>query len=219
MPESFDATRIPASRVPLSQGDNKEVSREWYRFLFNAFVLLGSGSNTTSLTDLQLGPPSLSSTQILQAKYGSFSDTTTQTAVVANTPYAVKFNTSDISSGVYTGGSDSSQIYVTRRGYYNFQFSLQLYSISGASAKDIYIWADINGSSVANSATKVTLQGASLASVAAWNFVLNMNAGDYFRLMWATTDTNAEILAAAASGSIPAIPSAILTVTDNIGVK
>lgn len=219
MPNNFDATQIPSSRVSISQGDTKEVSREWYRFLYNAFILLGSGSNTTSLTDLQVGPPDLVETQIPQRKYGSFSDTTTQTAAATNTAYAVKFNTTDISAGVYTGGSDNSQIYVSRHGVYNFQFSLQLYSISGASAKNVYIWADINGTSVANSATKVTLQGASLASVAAWNFVLNLNASDYFRLMWLTDDTSAEILAASASGVIPAIPSAILTVTDNIGVK
>jgi hypothetical protein len=33
------------------------ISREWYRFFLNLFVLTGSGQNTASLTDLQLGPP------------------------------------------------------------------------------------------------------------------------------------------------------------------
>lgn len=218
MPNNFDATQIPSSRVSISQGDTKEVSREWYRFLYNAFVLLGSGSNTTSLTDLQVGPPDLVETQIPQRKYGSFSDTTTQTAAATNTAYAVKFNTTDISAGVYTGGSDNSQIYVSRHGTYNFQFSLQLVSAS-ASVKLAYVWIRINGVNVANSATKVTLQGSSSAYVAAWNFVLNLNAGDYFSLMWSTNDTNVQILAEAASAPVPAIPSAILTVTDNIGVK
>lgn len=216
MPESFDATRIPASRVPLSQGDNKEVSREWYRFLFNAFVLLGSGSNATSLTDVQLGPPDFATTQTPQTKYGVFYDTTSQSAAAINTAYAITLNTTDISNGVYV--NNSSRVYVTRNNTYNFQFSLQL-SSAAASAKLIYIWARVNGVDVANSATKVTLQGSSAAAVAAWNFVLKMNAGDYFQLMWSTNDTGVQILAEAASAPVPAIPSVILTVTDNIGVR
>lgn len=218
MPNNFDATQIPSSRVSISQGDNKEVSREWYRFLYNAFVLLGAGSNTTSLTDLQVGPPDLMATQLPPLKYGSFSDTTSQTAAATNTAYSIKFNTTDIASGVYIGDSDNSQVYISRHGIYNFQFSIQLSSTT-ASAKNVFIWAAINGASIPNSATKVTLQGSNAASVAAWNFVLNLNAGDYFQLKWSVDDTNVQILAAAASGVVPAIPSVILTVTDNIGVK
>jgi hypothetical protein len=33
------------------------MSREWYRFFFNLFKLTGGGTNDTSLTDLQIGPP------------------------------------------------------------------------------------------------------------------------------------------------------------------
>lgn len=217
MPNSpFDATQIPASRVPISQGDTKEVSREWYRFLFNAFTLLGSGSNTTSLTDVQLGPPDLLATQVRQTKSGVFFDTTTQTAAATSTAYPITYNNTAISYGVYI--NNNSQVYVTRHGFYNFQFSLQLSSATAA-AKLIYIWARVNGVDVTNSATKVTLQGSSAAYVAAWNFVLELSANDYFQLMWSTNDTNVQILAEAASAPVPAIPSVILTVTDNIGVK
>jgi hypothetical protein len=33
------------------------MSREWYRFFFNLFNLTGGGSNSTTLQDLQVGPP------------------------------------------------------------------------------------------------------------------------------------------------------------------
>ena len=52
-------TQIPAPRVPVIDEKTGLMSREWYRFFINLFDLTGEGSNTTSLTDLQVGPPSL----------------------------------------------------------------------------------------------------------------------------------------------------------------
>jgi hypothetical protein len=43
--------------VPLIDERTGLIAREWYRFFLNLFNLAGGGSNTTSLTDLQLGPP------------------------------------------------------------------------------------------------------------------------------------------------------------------
>ena len=50
-------TNITPPRVPLLDPRTGLITREWYRFFFNLFVLTGSGQNTTSLTDLQVGPP------------------------------------------------------------------------------------------------------------------------------------------------------------------
>jgi hypothetical protein len=154
--------------------------------------------------------------QVPDMRYGVFSDTTTQTAAAINTAYAVTFNTTDISNGVYIGAT-TSQVFVDRLGIYNFQFSAQL-DKAGAAARDVYIWADINGTTQPNTGTKITLVGNNAAAVAAWNFVFRLNAGDYFRLMWSTNDTACQISAAAAAAPVPAIPSVILTVTDNIGI-
>lgn len=142
--------------------------------------------------------------------YGAFHDTTTQTAAVINTAYAVTFDTADLSSGV-ARGTPTSRIVITNEGIYNFQFSLQL-NKSSANKKKVYVWADINGTSVAASATEVTISGSSAAIVAAWNFVLDMPAASYFRLMWSTDDTDCQITALASSAPVPAIPSVILTV-------
>lgn len=169
----------------------------------------------TEIQALSLAP--VNTPQMADGRYGVFSDTTTQSAAVINTAYAISFDTTDISNGVYLG-SPTSRVYVDRPGIYNFQFSLQLDQAS-ASAHDAFIWADINGTTQANTGTKVTLVGNNAAVVAAWNFVFNMNAGDYFRLMWSVSNTAVQITAVAASAPVPAIPSAILTVTDNIGIK
>lgn len=192
MPENI--SQIPASRVPITFTDL--ISREWYRFLYNIFAVLGSGS----------------------LRYGTFYDTTDQTAAAPNTAYAITFNNTDLSAGVYRG-TPTSRIYVDRPGAYNFQFSAQLTGTGGGggAARDVFIWPRINGTDVPDSATKVHMKGAGEAYVAAWNFVLRMNTGDYFELMWATTNTNVQILADPATAFCPAIPSVILTVSCNIG--
>ena len=50
-------TNITPPRVPLTDSRTGLISREWYRFFFNLFQLTGSGTNYTTLTDLQVGPP------------------------------------------------------------------------------------------------------------------------------------------------------------------
>lgn len=54
---NVNLTNITPPRVPLLDPKTNLISREWYRFFLNLFVLTGSGQNTASLTDLQLGPP------------------------------------------------------------------------------------------------------------------------------------------------------------------
>jgi len=161
---------------------------------------------------LAVAPPT--TPNLKRRAYGSFYDLTDQTAALANTAYAMAFGNTDYSNGV-TIGSPTSRVYVDRPGLYNIQFSAQLDKTS-ANAGNVWIWLDKNGSTVANSATQVTLQGSSAATVAAWNFLLEMNAGDYFRLMWSTDDTDCFIKHDTAVAPVPDIPSIILTVTDNI---
>jgi len=186
-------TQIPAPRVAIWDTMTNYVTRGWYRYFYNLYAILGSGS----------------------LRSGSFYDTTTQTAAAINTAYAITFDNTSLTQGVSIG-TPTSRVYVNRTGSYNIQFSLQLVSTNAAS-KDVYIWADVNGTSVPESATKLTMSGSSNAYVAAWNFVIRMSAGDYFRLMWSTSNTNVQIARLTASAPVPAIPSVILTVAANIG--
>lgn len=149
-----------------------------------------------------------------QRRYGSFYDTTTQTAAAINTAYAMTFNTTDMSQGVYLG-SPTSRVYIDRMGVYNIQFSAQMDNTSGGNHL-VYIWLRVNGVDVPNSASQVRLKSTDGELVAAWNFLYNFNSGDYFQLMWSVSDTSVQITAAAAAAPVPAIPSVILTVTDNI---
>jgi len=161
---------------------------------------------------LALAPPQ--TPQLERLRYGSFYDTTDQTAAVINTAYAMTFNSTDLSQGVYIG-SPTSRVYVDTANVYNIQFSAQLLNGAGG-AHNAWIWLRKNGTDLANSATTVRVQGNNTELVAAWNFLLSMNAGDYFELMWEVSDTSVSLFHDPATAVHPAIPSIILTVTDNI---
>jgi hypothetical protein len=143
--------------------------------------------------------------------YGSFYDTTTQTNSNVGNAIPVRYNSTDINNGVTIAGAGNTQITISDTGLYNIQFSAQIAKTSGG-ANDIYIWLDKNGTAVPNSATALYLTGNNAKSVAAWNFVVDATAGDYYRLMWLAPSADVEILAQTAAGAVPAIPSVILTV-------
>ena len=234
MPNPLNITRIPASRVEVIDPRTGLMSRDWYRFFVNLFTLTGEGSNATSIDDLQIAPvggdASLASVlqseiqslsvapahtpQLPRHRYGSFYDTTDQTAAAINTAYAMTFNTTDLSLGV-TLGTPTSRVYVDTANIYNIQFSAQLINVSGG-AHRVWIWFRKNGTDVPDSTTAMRIQGNNTEAVAAWNYLLEMNAGDYFELMWEVDDVGVEIYADPATAVHPAIPSVILTVTNNI---
>ena len=151
-------------------------------------------------------------TELTPARWGSFFDTTTQMAAAINTAYAMTFDNTDLSFGVYRGAT-TSQIFVTNPGIYNIQFSAQLDNTSGGNHL-VYIWMRVNGVDVPNSAGELRLKGNDGELIASWNFFENLKAGDYFQLMWSVSDTAVQITARAAAAPVPAIPSVILTVQE-----
>jgi len=150
-----------------------------------------------------------------QQTAGAFHDTTTQTVAAANTAYAMTFNSTDLASGV-TIGTPTSRLVVDTLGVYNVQFSAQLdRTVSPAGLT--WIWLRRNGVDVPQSAGEMRLAGNNAQAIASWNYVLSMNAGDYLQFMWAGDDTSTRLLAAAAAGVVPAIPSIIATVVSVSG--
>jgi hypothetical protein len=155
--------------------------------------------------------------------YGAFQDNTTQTAASINTAYAVKLNTTDLSNNVTVvndGSGNPTRVTMANAGIYNIQFSLQLEKTGGSGNMITDIWIRKNGIDIPDTTGKVVLTGSANASpiVAAWNYLIDLSAGDYIQLMWSTNNTNVEIVAASAASPHPAIPSAILTVTQQSGI-
>jgi hypothetical protein len=163
------------------------------------------------ITALQQMPPPK---QHRTPRYGSFYDTTTQTAAVINTAYPMTFNTTDLSFGV-TRGSPTSRIYIDRPNVYNVQFSAQVDKTAGGVGL-VWIWLRKNGVNVPDSSGQIRIQGNNAELVVGWNYIIELNSGDYIELMWEVDNTSVILLADPASAVHPSVPSIILTVTDNI---
>ena len=145
--------------------------------------------------------------------HGSFYDTRTQNNPVANAVNLMTVNnTYDTGQTSFSVSRDTNKIFISETGVYNIQFSAQLDKTGGA-ASDVFIWLRINGENVANSASKMVINGPNDEKIASWNWVVSLAAGSYFQIAWQSPDTNVVLLAAAASGNIPEIPSVIITVT------
>ena len=142
---------------------------------------------------------------------GGFQSNVTQSQTTINTPIPMLYDTTDYSFGVALG-TPSTRIVVDNPGYYNLEFSAQI-AKSSASVGYIWIWPRINGVNVPESATKIAVQGSAGETVAAWNFVLKMNASDYVELMWMTDHLDVKLIHNSVITGVPEIPSVILTLT------
>jgi hypothetical protein len=150
---------------------------------------------------------------------GSFFDTTTQT-VTSGEIAAMKFNSvdTDATNGVSVEEDPSNRknkITVSKTGVYNIAFSAQLERTSGGTSKQVVVWMRKNGVDMENTATHVAVQANANYLVIAWNFFVQLDAGEYCQLMW-TQDDAIEIKYEVPNTTVPypATPSIILTVNE-----
>ena len=180
----------------------------------NQMIAIFNGLKST-VEGMQMAPPAR---EFKRARYGQFYDTTTQAASAINTAQAITFNTSDVSNGVYLG-SPSSRIVVDTKGIYNFLFSIQIDKTAGGTGI-FWVWPRINGIDVPNSNSQVQIQGNNAEQLVTVGYFFELNQNDYVEIMFAVNDITVQVDSFPASAFYPAIPSIILTVSDNIqGVK
>lgn len=143
--------------------------------------------------------------------YGSWFSTVDQTASAINTGYNFTVNNTDYAEGIAV--TSGSRFTVQENGTYNLQFSAQVHHRTGGgggSGDSIWIWLKKNGTSVANSATRLNVSSGKYATPA-WNFFIKLKAKEYVQLAWATDTTNMAIEYESASSPKPAVPSLIVT--------
>jgi hypothetical protein len=214
--------------LPPFGGDPRQVS-EVVRGVMDGktnntgrITLATGNATTTTLYDERIGFDSLiflvpvsNAAEADSAPYGAFQDTTDQTAASTTVSYAVALNTTDYSNGIYV--SNTSRINVRNYGIYNIQFSLQ-YKNTTNDGQDIDIWFKKNNTNVDGSNSRFHMPARKSTGdpshlIAAMNFFLEMNAGDYVEVMWRTTDTGVSLeqYPTSSSPTRPSIPSAIIT--------
>lgn len=186
-------------------------------------ITLATGNATsTTLFDERIGYDSLiffvpisSAAENDSAPYGAFQDSTDQTAANTTTAYAITYNTTDYSNGIYL--SNSSRINVRNYGIYNLQFSIQFKNTTN-DGQDVDIWFRKNGTNIDASNSRFFLpprksSGDPSHLIAALNFFIELQANDYVEVMWRVSDVGVSIehYPTSSTPTRPAIPSIILT--------
>jgi hypothetical protein len=142
---------------------------------------------------------------------GLFYSTTAQTAALANTGYPVEFENTYIGNGVSISGVNNSRILVTADGVYNFQVTLMTAHTNSSDAV-VWTWINKNGTDVAYGAKKQTIKGNANQPVY-WNFSIDVEAGQYIEMYWATDDTTLSLFTEAATAPHQGIPSSVVAVS------
>jgi hypothetical protein len=207
----YTANSYGAITIPTIDTSNKFVNRIT-RTPGKDSIIYFVGANRFAIKD------SVGTNPAPVGYYGAFEDTTTQTATLINTAYAVKLGVTDLSNAVTI--ANNTRIKIANAGIYNIQFSLQLEKSGGSGNMIADIWLRKNGVNLQGTTGKVVLTGSANASpvVAAWNYVIAVSSNDSLELMWATSNDNVVIKATPATSPHPSIPSAILTVTQQSGI-
>ena len=153
--------------------------------------------------------------------WGSFWDTTIQTATSANTAYSITINSSDPSNNGISVVS-GSRVTFAYDGVYSLTFSIQ-FTNSDTQIHDANVWLRKNdsGSSgdVPDTDSKFSITsshgGVHGNVIGTVNFVLSLTAGDFIELVWSTNNTQVtlETIAAGTSPTSPRVPSVIFTAT------
>ena len=152
----------------------------------------------------------------------------TGTGVTAGTRITA-YGTGSGGTGTYTVGTSQevtsttitgtlpSKITMDYAGIYNLQFSFQFVN-TDTQIHDTDVWFRKNGTDIPNSNSRFSVPnshgGVDGHLIAALNFFVDMDPGDFMEIMWHTdsTQTSLQQLPTAASPTRPATPSAIVTV-------
>lgn len=142
---------------------------------------------------------------------GAWHDMTRQLAAGVNTPTRMTCKSTDLERGIWAD-SGRDIFYVADAGIYNVEFSAQVDRNKGTDS-EIWFWLAVNGSDVPETASVMRIKGTDGELVAAWNFLVELKPGASVSVMWATDDLDTYLETFAASAFAPAVPSAIITIT------
>lgn len=220
--------------LPYQGGDPRQIS-EVVNNLMNGksnntgtITLATGNATTTTLYDERISVdtkiiliPFSDAAEADTAPYGAFHDETDQAATTIADAYAMKYDSTDLTNGVYV--SNNSRINVRNKGIYNFQFSSQFKNTDN-DGHDVDIWFRVNGNDVPSTNSKFFIPARKANNdpshlIAALNIFLDLNANDYVEIVWRVSNIavsmeyfSAVNASAGVTPDIPATPSVIATV-------
>jgi hypothetical protein len=169
-----------APKLPIAPGEYEARFHEQFTNILRLYF--NSIDNFTGALSSTSGGGSL------QFPYIAAEDNGEQYATGDNIPTVVTWDTL-VSANGFTLNIDNTATAAVS-GVYKIDYSLQLANTANA-IHDVYVWLQVNGSLVAGSTSKFTLQARKSSGVynyvvAYSSIVFEINAGDSFKLWWET---------------------------------
>ena len=196
--------KVPAPALPIPKaGPVRQYLDDLNNILRLFFNLLSSAVN--SVVGEYGG-------RFIEAPNAKFFSTVDQTASVINTAYALQFESTYLDEAISITGTPKTRITPLYSGVYNFELSVELTSGS-ASAKELSFWVRRSATDIANTGRLHAVAGSGGVDDFTYSFTIDIQAGQYIELMWATDNTGITIDYKAAASPRPAVPSTLLTVT------
>ena len=195
--------KVPAPALPIPKaGPLKQYLDDLNNILRLFFNLLSNAVN--SVFGEQGG-------RFIEAPNAKFFSTTDQTASVVDTAYALQFENTYLGEAISIAGTPKTRITPLYSGVYNFELSVELTS-TNANSKELSFWVRRSGVDIANTGRMHVVAGSGGVDDFEYSFTMDLTAGQYIELMWATDDTGITIDYQAAASPRPAVPSTLLTV-------
>ena len=192
--------KVPAPALPTpKEGPVKQYLDDLNNILRLFFNLVANAVN--SVFGEQGG-------RFIEAPNAKFFSTVDQTASVINTAYALQFENTYLGEAISMVGTQITPLY---SGVYNFELSVELTS-TNANSKELSFWVRRSGVDIANTGRLHVVSGSGGVDDFEYSFTIDLTAGQYIELMWATDDTGITIDYQAAASPRPAVPSTLLTV-------
>ena len=120
-------------------------------------------------------------------------------------------DTSQTVSSTAMTATSPTRITVDNEGIYNFQFTGVTVS-NNSSPKDLWIWIRRNGTDIGYSGLPLTNDINTGHNLQKWNFNIDVDAGGYIEIMWATSDVDLHFDSEAPSSPYPGHTSAVMAV-------
>lgn len=196
----------PTAYDPVTTDQTNNILRLFFNQIVAAFAALFGKDQRGQYTG----------GKFLSFPYAAIQRTTNKT-FTANTATEITFDQNDFLNGATNPGTNG--ITVNQPGIYNYQFSVQ-FANTDTQIHTAWIWLRVNNVDIAGTASKFDCPSKHGTSdgylIAACNFYVSLNAGDYVSL-WAAVD-NATLYmeaypALTSPFAVPSVPSVVATLS------
>lgn len=200
--QSGSSVKLTASQIKTYTSDSPTITGG----VLNSTTISNATGEFDSITITAGAVPFNTITNRANAQVLSTRD---QTATSANVAYAVSFDTTSAWNTGITVAS-STNITFAAAGVYECSMNFH-FGNSDSSDHIAYAWYALNGTNVANSASKMVIpkvaDGGS--QIFELNFQEQVTAGQYLTLYWQADNTAVSLDYIAAAGNVPGVPSII----------